>query len=81
MLTHTDEPTIIRESLRLGALGYLVHGTFETDQLRAALTTAVNGGAVLSPAAAQTLLAGEPRPVEPAPEATPAPAALAGAEG
>ncbi len=59
MLTHTDEPTIIRESLRLGARGYLVHGTFETDQLRAALTTAVGGGTVLSPAAAQTMLAGE----------------------
>ena len=59
MLTHTDEPTIIRESLRLGATGYLVHGTFETEQLRAALTTAVDGGAVLSPAAARTMLAGE----------------------
>lgn len=59
MLTHTDEPSIIRECLRLGARGYLVHGTFETDQLHAALTTAIDGGAVLSPAAARTMLAGD----------------------
>lgn len=71
MLTHTDEPTIIRESLRLGARGYLVHGTFETDQLRAALTTAVGGGTVLSPAAAQTMLAGEAPASGPEPEVEP----------
>lgn len=64
MLTHTDEPAIIRECLRLGATGYLVHGSFETEQLRAALTTAVNGGAVLSPAAARTMLAGDVPPAE-----------------
>lgn len=60
MLTHSDEPAIIRECLSLGALGFLIHGTFETAELASALTTAVRGGAVLSPAAARTALgAGE----------------------
>ncbi|WP_151526315.1 response regulator [Serinicoccus kebangsaanensis] len=58
MLTHSDEPSIIRDCLALGARGYLIHGNFDAEDLLAALRTAQRGGAVLSPAAAQTALSG-----------------------
>lgn len=56
MLTHSDEPAIIRQALDHGAQGYLIHGTFDTTELASALTTAMRGGAVLSAAAARTAL-------------------------
>lgn len=57
MLTHSEEPDIIRECLSSGARGYLVHGTFGEGELVSALTTCLNGGMVLSPAAVPVALA------------------------
>lgn len=56
MLTHSEEPDIIRETLNAGARGYLVHGTFGEGELVSALTTCLNGGMVLSPAAVSVAL-------------------------
>jgi DNA-binding NarL/FixJ family response regulator len=52
MLTHSEEPAVIRETLRLGARGYLVHGSFDEAELTSALSTCRHGGMVLSPSAA-----------------------------
>lgn len=56
MLTYTEEPDIIREAIRNGASGYLVHGTFTTDQLSAFIRSAVDGANPLSPQAAAAVL-------------------------
>lgn len=70
MLTHSDEPAIIREALSLGASGYLVHGAFQPAELHGALCTSVRGGAVLSPQAAQVAFGAAPAPErEAAPQA------------
>lgn len=52
MLTHSDEPEIIRAALTGGALGYLVHGQITVDQLAGAIRTCHGGGMVLSREAA-----------------------------
>ncbi|MFJ3926641.1 response regulator [Streptomyces sp. NPDC090022] len=57
MLTYSREPEVVRESLRLGAGGYLVHGEFTPDQLIAAVRDVREGRANFTTTAASTLLA------------------------
>ncbi|MEO3822523.1 response regulator transcription factor [Actinomadura sp. B10D3] len=57
MLTYTDEPDVIRAAVRGGASGYLVHGTFDVDDLAAAVRQAASGtGNPLSPVAITALM-------------------------
>ncbi|GHG95560.1 response regulator transcription factor [Streptomyces lanatus] len=56
MLTYSSEPETVREALRLGAVGYLVHGEFTTDELVAAVRDIKRGRPLrLSPGAADSL--------------------------
>ena len=57
MLTYSGESEIVREALRSGASGYLVHGEFTADQLVTAVRDIRAGGAHFSPTAAGALLA------------------------
>jgi len=71
MLTHSDEPDVISRALAAGATGYLLHGSFDADELVRAVTDAAEGRMRLSPAAA-AVLAGGLRGEEPVPlSATP----------
>lgn len=56
MLTYTEEPDIIREAVRNGASGYLVHGTFTTEELGRYVRAVVEGRNPLSPQAAAAVL-------------------------
>ncbi|CAM4023166.1 response regulator transcription factor [Nocardiopsis rhodophaea] len=57
MLTHTEDPEIIRTALQRGASGYLVHGAFSVDELNKAVATVVTGDAnPLSPIAVRALV-------------------------
>ncbi|MCX4995655.1 response regulator transcription factor [Streptomyces longwoodensis] len=60
MLTYSGESETVREALRRGAGGYLVHGEFTADQLVAAVRDVVAGRAHLTPTAA-TAVVGELR--------------------
>jgi DNA-binding NarL/FixJ family response regulator len=55
MLTFSDEPATIRDALRAGAIGYLVHGQFDADDLVGAVVGAAAGTGVLSPPAMAVL--------------------------
>ncbi|GHB33318.1 response regulator transcription factor [Streptomyces chryseus] len=57
MLTYSRESEIVREALRLGAGGYLVHGEFSAEQLVAAVRDIKAGRAHFSPSAQDALLA------------------------
>ncbi|MFD9629385.1 response regulator transcription factor [Streptomyces violascens] len=57
MLTYSRESEIVREALRLGAGGYLVHGEFTADELTAAVRGMREGRAAFSATAANALLA------------------------
>ncbi|MFD6530091.1 response regulator [Streptomyces sp. NPDC060184] len=57
MLTYSRESEIVREALRLGAGGYLVHGEFTADQLVAAVRDTKDGRASFTATAANALLA------------------------
>jgi DNA-binding NarL/FixJ family response regulator len=57
MLTYSGEPETVREALRRGADGYLVHGEFTTDQLVTAVREMKEGRAHFTPTAAGALLA------------------------
>nr|WP_258564297.1 response regulator transcription factor [Streptomyces himalayensis] len=57
MLTYSRESEIVREALRLGAGGYLVHGEFTADQLVSAIRDIKEGRAHFTPTAAGALLA------------------------
>ncbi|HCA88302.1 MAG TPA: DNA-binding response regulator [Streptomyces sp.] len=57
MLTYSREDQIVRESLRLGAGGYFVHGEFTADELVSAVRGLRDGRAPLTPTAANALLA------------------------
>lgn len=76
MLTHSDEPEVIARALRSGAVGYLVHGAFDSDELIRTVHDAAAGRMRLSPVAAAILAQGitatAPEPAAPAPAATPA---------
>ncbi|MEZ7007763.1 response regulator [Streptomyces sp. AD55] len=57
MLTYSGEAEIVREALRRGAGGYLVHGEFTADALVTAVRDVRHGRAHFTPTAAQALLA------------------------
>ncbi|CAL9527173.1 Transcriptional regulatory protein DegU [Streptomyces sp. enrichment culture] len=57
MLTYSREAEIIRETLLLGAGGYLVHGEFTADDLVRAVRDVRDGRAHFTPTAAGALLA------------------------
>ena len=48
MLTHSEEPDIVRLAMDRGARGYLVHGHATREEIASALHTCVSGGLVLS---------------------------------
>ncbi|POX41724.1 DNA-binding response regulator [Streptomyces sp. Ru73] len=56
MLTYSRESEIVRESLRLGAGGYLVHGEFTADELAAAVRDITEGRARFTATASNALL-------------------------
>jgi DNA-binding NarL/FixJ family response regulator len=57
MLTHSDDPGVVMSAIRNGAAGYLVHGMFTDEELRAAVRETVRSRAnPLSPAAATALV-------------------------
>ncbi|MET7637066.1 response regulator transcription factor [Streptomyces sp. NPDC005438] len=56
MLTYSRENEIVREALRLGASGYLVHGEFTADEFVAAVRDIRGGRAHFTPSAASALL-------------------------
>lgn len=55
MLTSKDDAETISEAVDLGAKGYLVHGSFDTSQVVAAIETCRRGGIVLGPEAAASV--------------------------
>jgi DNA-binding NarL/FixJ family response regulator len=57
MLTYSHEAETVREALRLGAGGYLVHGEFTTEQLVRAVRDVREGRPHVTPGAARALLA------------------------
>ncbi|MFE7140123.1 response regulator [Streptomyces sp. NPDC057644] len=57
MLTYSRESEIVREALRLGAGGYLVHGEFTANQLVQAVRDTKDGRANFTVTAADALLA------------------------
>ncbi|WP_037683400.1 response regulator transcription factor [Streptomyces griseus] len=57
MLTYSGESEIVREALRRGAGGYLVHGEFTVDELVAAVRDIRRGRPHFTPTAAAALLA------------------------
>ncbi|MEU0007123.1 response regulator transcription factor [Streptomyces sp. NPDC006314] len=56
MLTYSHETETVREALRLGAGGYLVHGEFTTEQLLRAVRDVREGRTHVTPGAAEALL-------------------------
>ncbi|MBQ0828434.1 response regulator transcription factor [Streptomyces tagetis] len=56
MLTYSGESAIVREALRRGAGGYLVHGEFTADALVTAVRDIRHGRAHFTPTAAEALL-------------------------
>ncbi|MEV8534477.1 response regulator transcription factor [Streptomyces sp. NPDC051211] len=57
MLTYSQESEVVRESLLLGAGGYLVHGEFTPDDLTRAIRDVHEGRPHFTPTAAGALLA------------------------
>ena len=58
MLTNSSESTMIARALDRGAKGYLVHGGIGIRELAGALATALMGGMVLGPEAAEVVVNG-----------------------
>ncbi|MEU3414369.1 MULTISPECIES: response regulator transcription factor [unclassified Streptomyces] len=56
MLTYSHETQTVREALRLGAGGYLVHGEFTTEQLVRAVRDVREGRPQVTPGATRALL-------------------------
>ncbi|MFI6353107.1 response regulator [Streptomyces sp. NPDC050743] len=56
MLTYSHETETVREALRLGAGGYLVHGEFTTEQLLRAVRDVREGRPHVTPGATKALL-------------------------
>jgi DNA-binding NarL/FixJ family response regulator len=73
MLTSSEEDETIRAAIRQGARGYLVYGSVDEAGIVASIRSALGGGAVLSPRAAQVLISApaaagaEGAPTRPAP--------------
>ncbi|OIK26361.1 response regulator transcription factor [Streptomyces malaysiense] len=57
MLTYSHEAETVREALRLGAGGYLVHGEFTAEQLGRAVRDVHEGRPHVTPGATRALLA------------------------
>ena len=55
MLTFSDEPHIIRQALADGAIGYLVHGTFDAESLSHMVRSAAAGSGAFSGPALEVL--------------------------
>lgn len=69
MLTHSDEPEVVRRAMRSGARGYLVHGRIGVPELSAAVRICLEGGTVLGAGVSELLWSPEaqeeaPRPAE-----------------
>ncbi|MFG2265458.1 response regulator [Streptomyces sp. NPDC048720] len=73
MLTYSHETETVREALRLGAGGYLVHGEFTTEQLVRAVRDVREGRPHVTPGAARALVNGvrESAPAHAEPELPP----------
>ncbi|MFF0781323.1 response regulator [Streptomyces sp. NPDC003720] len=73
MLTYSHETETVREALRLGAGGYLVHGEFTTEQLMRAVHDVREGRPHVTPGAARALVNGvrESAPAHAEPELPP----------
>ncbi|MEV4945078.1 response regulator transcription factor [Streptomyces sp. NPDC053755] len=56
MLTYSGESAVVREALRLGAGGYLVHGEFTVEELVTAVRDVKDGRAHFTPTAANAVL-------------------------
>jgi DNA-binding NarL/FixJ family response regulator len=52
MLSYSEDEHLVTGAIRAGAVGYLVHGRFEGDELARAIRDAVAGETVISPAVA-----------------------------
>ncbi len=57
MLTYSGESETVREAMRTGAAGYLVHGEFTAEELVAAVLDMKRGRAHFTPTAAAAILA------------------------
>ncbi|MFD3380539.1 MULTISPECIES: response regulator [unclassified Streptomyces] len=53
MLTYSREPEVVARALRLGAVGYLVHGEFTADELITAVRNLSDGRATFTASAAE----------------------------
>ncbi len=60
MTTFTETPQIVHDAVEAGAVGYLVHGTFEPSELVAAILAAAAGSGVFGRPALSALRAGRP---------------------
>jgi DNA-binding NarL/FixJ family response regulator len=56
MLTYSDEPEVIRAAFANGAAGYLVHGSFGTEELVSAVVSTAGGASELAPQVAAVVL-------------------------
>lgn len=52
MISYSDDPAEVAQALAAGAMGYLVYGRFEIDELLRAIRGAVRGESYLSPSVA-----------------------------
>ncbi|WP_380164479.1 response regulator [Jannaschia sp. R86511] len=62
MTTFTETPEVVHAAVEAGAVGYLVHGTFEADDLVAAVLAAAGGSGVFGRPALAALRLGRPTP-------------------
>jgi DNA-binding NarL/FixJ family response regulator len=60
MTTFTESPEVVHDALGAGAVGYLVHGTFEPAELVAAVVAAAAGSGVFGRPALSALRSGRP---------------------
>jgi len=56
MLTYADDAQVVAAAIRAGASGYLVHGTFDPEELAEAIREVARGGIVLAPAIAPAIV-------------------------
>jgi DNA-binding NarL/FixJ family response regulator len=66
MMTFTDDDEIVQQAVDAGAIGYLVHGTFEIDGLVSSVLAAARGAGTFSAGVLQALRAPR-RPADPTP--------------
>ncbi len=66
MLTYSDAPEVVSAALDAGASGYLVHGTFDSGELEAAILAVARGSILISPPAAAALREARSRAAQPA---------------